>query len=139
MPKEVKLDSSDAKFVEVIHTDAFGSNFCSENLIKSKHFFLLAKSQGTQERMGHVDFYANNAGVQPGCDVVKGFPAAAKLDRNILKEGQILPDCSHKRAFKYYIEALEKPECKFLGIPCNDHKKFAEVDKQTLIAYTYFV
>lgn len=87
----------------------------------------LARSQGTNERMGHIDFYANNAGLQPGCDVCTEFQPVAKLDRNSLREGQILPDCSHKRAFKYMIEALEKPECKFLGIPCANHKRFSEV------------
>lgn len=77
--------------------------------------------------MGHIDFYPNNAGLQPGCDVPNEFQPITKLDRNSLKEGQILPDCSHKRAFKYLIEALENPDCKFLGIPCHDHKKFSEV------------
>lgn len=77
--------------------------------------------------MGHIDFYANNAGLQPGCDAPKDYQTVLKLDRNSLKEGQILPDCSHKRAFKYLIETLETPECKFLGIPCHDHEKFMTV------------
>lgn len=88
--------------------------------------------------MGHVDFYANNAALQPGCPgLSEEFPPVSKLDRNSLKEGQILPDCSHKRAFKYYIEAFEKPDCKFLGIPCQDHNTFAEVLKNAVLKCSF--
>lgn len=82
--------------------------------------------------MGHIDFYANNAGIQPGCEVATDYIPITKVDRNSLKEGQILPDCSHKRSFKYFIEALERPECQFLGIPCPDHQQFLEVRKISL-------
>lgn len=42
-----KLDSSDAEFVDVIHTNAL--------------------LQGKIERCGHADFYMNGGIVQPGC------------------------------------------------------------------------
>lgn len=42
-----KLDPSDAKFVDVIHTNAL--------------------IQGKIERCGHVDFYMNGGVIQPGC------------------------------------------------------------------------
>jgi hypothetical protein len=45
-----KLDSSDADFVDVIHTDG------------SKKV-----GMGTRDRMGHVDFYPNGGKDQPGC------------------------------------------------------------------------
>lgn len=110
MPFEVRLDKGDAVFVEVLHTDAYE-----------------VKSQGTTQKMGHVDFYINNAVLQPGCNLTADAKAVTKLDRNGLKEGQILPDCSHKRSFKYYIEALERPDCKFLGIPCTSYENFVQV------------
>ncbi|KAK5644838.1 hypothetical protein RI129_006138 [Pyrocoelia pectoralis] len=44
---ENKLDSSDAEFVDVIHTNAF--------------------VQGTPLQSGHVDFFVNGGIVQPGC------------------------------------------------------------------------
>lgn len=42
-----KLDESDARFVDVIHTNAL--------------------LQGKIERCGHADFYMNGGVVQPGC------------------------------------------------------------------------
>lgn len=45
--KENKLDESDARFVDVIHTNAL--------------------LQGKIERCGHADFYMNGGIVQPGC------------------------------------------------------------------------
>lgn len=44
---ENKLDKSDAKFVDVIHTNAF--------------------VQGQVQESGHVDFYVNGGTIQPGC------------------------------------------------------------------------
>lgn len=77
--------------------------------------------------MGHVDYYINNAALQPGCNQSDKFPVFTKLDRDSLRVGEILPACSHKRAFKYYIEALEKSDCGFLGIPCGSYEKFLKV------------
>lgn len=48
----VRLDPSDAEFVDCIHTD--GSSIFSLGL-------------GTPEPMGHVDFYPNGGYHQPGC------------------------------------------------------------------------
>lgn len=45
--KDNKLDASDARFVDVIHTNAL--------------------IQGKIERCGHVDFYMNGGIIQPGC------------------------------------------------------------------------
>ena len=49
----VRLDPSDAAFVDVIHTD--GSS-------------ILQLGFGTMQQMGHVDFYPNGGSNQPGCD-----------------------------------------------------------------------
>lgn len=45
------LDKSDAKFVDVIHTNI--------------------GLKGKMSPLGHVDFYANNAIIQPGCHTSK--------------------------------------------------------------------
>lgn len=42
-----KLDADDAKFVDIIHTNAF--------------------MQGKVEQSGDVDFYVNGGVIQPGC------------------------------------------------------------------------
>ena len=54
-PEEVRLDSSDADFVDVIHSDAEK---------------LLDLGLGTAQVSGHVDFWPNNGIEQPGCDQV---------------------------------------------------------------------
>lgn len=47
-PQSIKLDKTDAEFIDVIHTDAGGF--------------------GYSETVGHVDFFPNGgSGVQPGC------------------------------------------------------------------------
>lgn len=51
----MKLDASDAVFVDVIHTDA-------ENLAQWGF--------GTSETCGHLDFWPNDGVQQPGCDQV---------------------------------------------------------------------
>ena len=52
MDIKVRLDPSDADFVDVIHTDGGG--------IKNLGF-------GASQEMGHVDFYPNGGERQPGC------------------------------------------------------------------------
>ena len=47
MDKKFRLDESDARYVDVIHTDA--------------GFY------GTDRRGGHTDFYPNGGSHQPGC------------------------------------------------------------------------
>ena len=46
-----RLNSSDAEFVDIIHTHGKGG----------------VKTFGTRIPLGHVDFYPNGGGVQPGC------------------------------------------------------------------------
>ncbi|KAA0203368.1 hypothetical protein HAZT_HAZT002216 [Hyalella azteca] len=51
-PPSVRLDSSDAEFVDVIHTNA-------DSLIRG--------GLGAYQAMGHVDFYPNGGRMQKGC------------------------------------------------------------------------
>ncbi|XP_060529259.1 pancreatic triacylglycerol lipase-like isoform X2 [Cylas formicarius] len=108
MPDMVRLDPSDAQYVEVLHTDAFRSI-----------------SQGSTYAFGHSDFFLNNAKEQPGC-AEKDSKNILTLKRDSVGEGTIVPGCSHKRSFKYFIEALEERECTFLGIQCENYEKFSK-------------
>ncbi|XP_066245218.1 pancreatic lipase-related protein 2-like [Euwallacea similis] len=109
MPAHVRLHASHAKYVEVLHTDAMDDNH-----------------QGAMTLFGHADFFINNAEMQPGCPQNQAKYDLLSITRAMLKEGQIVQGCNHKRAFKYYIEALELEECTFLGIKCPNYADFRE-------------
>lgn len=49
----IRLDSSDAQFVDVIHTD-------------SDH-------NGQEQSLGHIDFYPNGGAQQKGCGLLGGM------------------------------------------------------------------
>ena len=49
---EARLDSRDAQFVDVIHTDSDGS--------------------GLEKPLGHLDFYPNGGEDQKGCGLISG-------------------------------------------------------------------
>lgn len=79
------------------------------------------------ELFGHTDFFINNAESQPGCPSTQMTYDLLSVTRAMLNEGEVLPGCSHKRAFKYYIESLEVEECTFLGIKCSSYMDFRQV------------
>ncbi|KAG1657254.1 Pancreatic triacylglycerol lipase [Nymphon striatum] len=54
MPRSVRLDTTDAKFVDIIHTDDSS---------------ILGIGYGTKQLSGHVDFFPNDGDNQPGCDI----------------------------------------------------------------------
>ncbi|XP_018325665.1 pancreatic triacylglycerol lipase-like isoform X2 [Agrilus planipennis] len=109
MPNFVRLDPSDATYIEVIHTDYYSTD-----------------SQGTCDHLGHRDFFVNGPHRQPGCNDSSSNLNLVAVERNNLKQGQILPGCSHKRSFKYYIESIEVTNCKFIGFSCEDFNTFTE-------------
>lgn len=61
LPKGTGLDKTDADFVEVIHSN--GGSFVTG------HF-------GVGQRLGHVDYYPNGGGNQPGCKDPQTFLGA---------------------------------------------------------------
>ncbi|XP_014284701.1 pancreatic lipase-related protein 2 [Halyomorpha halys] len=72
-----RLDTSDALFVDVYHSN---SGF-----------------KGRPGCLGHVDFYLNNGGSQPGCNNAS---------------------CNHHRAVEVFAESIKNPEG-FFGKPCE--------------------
>ncbi|KAM5243515.1 pancreatic lipase-related protein 3 [Hipposideros larvatus] len=70
-PHEVRLDPSDAHFVDVIHTNAVR--------------FLFGFGAGTINACGHLDFYPNGGKHMPGCEDL--ITPLFKFDFNAYKEG----------------------------------------------------
>ncbi|XP_077302073.1 lipase member H-like [Arctopsyche grandis] len=110
MPSYVRLDPTDAQFVDVIHTDTQG--------------------YGTNRPMGHVDFYANGEGEQPGCGALNMFPQL--LNQGMNATLQEAGTCSHSRSHQYFIESLQtynkssRAFCKVVAYQCPNYREVAE-------------
>ncbi|KAF7667867.1 hypothetical protein LDENG_00040810 [Lucifuga dentata] len=104
---EVRLDVSDAKFVDVIHTDGVPFN--------SK------RGLGMTQTVGHIDFYPNGGELMPGCSSNKG----SVTDLDAIWGGTAKFDsCNHVRSYQYYTESMVKPHG-FVAFPCSDKDSFA--------------
>ncbi|KAK6635543.1 hypothetical protein RUM44_000795 [Polyplax serrata] len=109
--KLVRLDKSDAEFVDVIHTSA-------KPLIPTFGFGMIAP-------YGHVDFYMNGGFDQPGCIAVpkEELPPItnildlAKFPVEVLAK---VITCPHSRSYDFLIEAFNETEkCVFWGHKAN--------------------
>ncbi|CAH0693560.1 unnamed protein product [Chilo suppressalis] len=105
-----RLDRSDAKFVDVIHSNG-------ETLIFG--------GLGAAQPLGHVDFYPNGGRVQHGCsnlfvgavsDLVLPWSAPSPEGRSL---------CNHRRAYKFFTDSVS-PKCHFPAFPCADYDTFLE-------------
>ncbi|XP_060780694.1 pancreatic triacylglycerol lipase-like [Neoarius graeffei] len=103
----VRLDPSDALFVDVIHSDALP-------MIPHLGF-------GMSQAVGHLDFYPNGGEHMPGCEknVISQI-----VDIDGIWEGtRDFVACNHLRAYKYYSDSILNPEG-FLGYPCTNQVMF---------------
>jgi len=105
--KVVRLDPTDALFVDVIHTD--GSSFYSTDL-----------GLGMSQACGHVDFYVNGGHDQPGC--TEG-PLAKLTQFGLLEGTREFVACNHMRAYHLMIESINT-QCPFTGYRCNSEDDF---------------
>lgn len=105
---KVRLDSSDATFVDVIHSNG-------ENLILG--------GLGSWQPMGDVDFYPNGGRVQNGCsNLFVGAVTDFIWSQNVEdEEGRSL--CNHRRAYKFFIDSVA-PRCQFPAFPCDSYDNF---------------
>ncbi|XP_070537615.1 inactive pancreatic lipase-related protein 1-like [Ptychodera flava] len=85
----VRLDSTDADFVDVIHTD--GNSIFTLGL-------------GLFQPIGHIDFYPNGGKRQAGCAEDENSPT--------------YPNCDHSRSHKYIMESIVS-DCPFTAYPCT--------------------
>uniref|UniRef100_A0A8C2UCG1 Triacylglycerol lipase n=1 Tax=Coturnix japonica TaxID=93934 RepID=A0A8C2UCG1_COTJA len=95
-PPMVRLDPSDAKFVDVIHTHAVPSNL----------------TPGILQTCGHLDFYPNGGKKMPGCREL--LLCSLCIDVESL-------GCGHKRSLRYYAESIITPNG-FVGYQCETYR-----------------
>ncbi|XP_060233292.1 inactive pancreatic lipase-related protein 1 [Meriones unguiculatus] len=106
-PAEVRLDPSDADFVDVIHTDA-------APLIPFLGF-------GTNQMVGHLDFFPNGGQYMPGC---KKNALSQIVDIDGIWSGtRDFVACNHLRSYKYYLESILSPDG-FAAYPCASYRDF---------------
>ncbi|XP_076440985.1 pancreatic triacylglycerol lipase-like [Babylonia areolata] len=103
----VRLDPSDALFVDVIHTD--GAPFYSTNM-----------GLGMGVPCGHVDFFPNGGHDQPGCQ--------DSAITHLLNEGLVLGTkefvaCNHLRSYHFFTESINSA-CPFEGYRCDSEDSF---------------
>ncbi|XP_054019610.1 inactive pancreatic lipase-related protein 1 [Dryobates pubescens] len=103
-PVEVRLDRTDADFVDVIHTDSLPT-------IPYLGF-------GMSVAIGHLDFYPNGGETMPGCEK-NALSQIVDLD-GIWEGTRDFVACNHLRSYKYYSDSIIYPDG-FLGYPCSSY------------------
>ncbi|CAL4131165.1 unnamed protein product, partial [Meganyctiphanes norvegica] len=107
-PSDRRLDSSDADFVDVIHTNSGP---------------ILDGCYGLSKAVGDVDFYPNGGRHQPGCVPLQ--PGGDIID--------YIEDCSHDRVVDYWVESLSALQSNptFTSWPCDSWDDFSNGMCQT--------
>ncbi|XP_012945550.1 pancreatic lipase-related protein 2 [Aplysia californica] len=118
---DVRLDKSDAKFVDVIHTD--GEKGGADDGVWNK---LAGGGFGSFLPSGHVDIYVNGGQDQPGCNdgivgLVQSWLGWRKKRGLAALAGKV--SCSHGRICSLFIESVSSP-CSFTAYPCDSYAKF---------------
>ncbi|XP_053627245.1 pancreatic triacylglycerol lipase isoform X2 [Cherax quadricarinatus] len=105
---EVRLDPSDADFVDVIHTDI------------PTELWQLGK-MGHPGAIGHMDFYPNGGSDQAGClgSVVLHIDNERTVAEGILT----YIGCNHQRSHDYFTESILS-KCRFVGAACPSWEEY---------------
>ncbi|XP_033111034.1 pancreatic triacylglycerol lipase-like [Anneissia japonica] len=97
----VRLDPSDATFVDAIHTDTDP---------------LYTTGMGIYMPVAHFDYYVNGGHDQPGCD--KGFINHIVVEGAIYQGGVQFVACEHFRSCDLFTESINS-DCSFLSHDCT--------------------
>ena len=109
VPDEVCLESTDAEFVSIIHSDA--AQFLDGGI----------QGLGIGYPVGHVDFWPNNGTDHPGCDqgILDQIQDNGGIGGGGIWEGvRDFVACNHLRAVRFFEESL-KQTCAFKSYDCN--------------------
>ncbi|XP_028585975.2 pancreatic lipase-related protein 2-like [Podarcis muralis] len=108
-PDMVRLDPSDAQFVDVIHTNA--GKFPTIGF-------------GMFNATGDLDFYPNGGRVMPGCDD-KNTTLVETDFEGFDTEMEGVGNCHHSRSHEYYRYSILFPGG-FVAYPCESYESFQE-------------
>ncbi|XP_024217589.1 pancreatic triacylglycerol lipase isoform X2 [Halyomorpha halys] len=114
-PVTVRLASSDAEEVDVIHTDA-------KPFIPFFGFGMLTP-------VGTVDFYMNGGSSQPGCLTITK-PNITGIADLVKYPVEVIADwigCSHGRSYEYFISAMNGTNCSFFGRKMKATETFLKI------------
>lgn len=106
----VRLDNSDAVYVDVIHSNANGD---------------LNMGLGMIDSVGHADFFPNGGKQQPGCKDLLGTVLVSIIAFITWDfEGALEPwACSHYRAADFFAESVLN-NCPFVAHSCSNYNEF---------------
>ncbi|KAM6104910.1 pancreatic lipase-related protein 2-like [Pterocles gutturalis] len=110
-PPEVRLDPSDASFVDVIHSNAAQ---------------LATIGLGIYNTTGHLDFYPNGGTVMPGCANLTPKMKQSDFEASIA-DAAVVGSCHHSRSHEYYFESILYPTG-YLAYACETYKSFQAGD-----------
>ncbi|KAI8494199.1 hypothetical protein Bbelb_279590 [Branchiostoma belcheri] len=103
----VRIDPTDAAFVDIIHTD--GSS-------------ILTLGLGLDQPVGDVDFYPEGGARQPGCGAESIISKIGVIAEGLVTDGVKAAknafSCSHTRAIELFTESINSP-CEFTAYPCS--------------------
>ncbi|XP_071953370.1 pancreatic triacylglycerol lipase-like [Antedon mediterranea] len=91
--KAVRLDPTDAEFIDVIHTDTDP---------------VYTTGMGIYMPVGHMDFYPNGGRQQPGCD--RGLFEQIVLEGELYQGGVEYGFCDHYRAIDIYQDSINSKD-----------------------------
>ncbi|XP_013397778.1 pancreatic triacylglycerol lipase [Lingula anatina] len=110
--KVVRLDPTDAKLVDVIHTDA-------------DHILSTLKASGgfgIEQPVGHLDFYPNGGSQQPGCEHTLSMMSEV-FTAGLYNGGKKFFVCDHTRAHELFTDSVTST-CPFIGFKCNSYDEY---------------
>lgn len=112
MPIQVRLDLTDAQFVDVVHTDG-------APLVPA---ILKGEGLGMHDPVGHLDFYPNGGTNMPGCGL--SSTVYKFLTEGLVSGARAVAACSHQRAIDYVMETITDVHCSSLAFACSSYEMF---------------
>lgn len=108
MPPTVRIDPTDADYVDVIHSDATT---------------ILLLGFGMSQVVGHADFFPNNGRKQPGCKVDK---FKTFITEGLNEGTRRFSSCNHQRSLDFMHYSINYRKVVPVGYECGSWENFLE-------------